>query len=1160
VSLQESFPRQIQQYAILRLIGTGGMGVVYLARHADLGRLVALKVLPGMAFNNRQAAARLLREARIGASISHPGVCQILDAGQSGGDFFYVMEYLEGQTLDRWLAGGSALPVRQACDYAFQLFEVLQFLAGRRIVHRDIKPSNLMICPNDRLKLLDLGLAKELNQSAYSVLTAEGMVMGTPVYMAPEQAENAARVTPSADVYGAGVTLFEMLTGGRPFAGPPYQVLADKLTKLAPDPRSYRPGLPHDLAILVCRLLAREPLERPDHDEILSTLAVWRAETSGPSLKRPVGMGRVEGETIAPTEATAQGVDTLVPSPEVGEERQQPWIERNWLQRLGRWLASRTGHLAFWVARRLRRAGHESRVPSAPGRPPLPPSRPPVPASPSGDDSDGSDDSLSCLRPLTQVLQSIEVAREHNDKLDADELLNWLPVEDGQPRVGNYVLEERIGLRSAVNTYRAHHILTQVPSIVRILPLAFSQLAPQKLKELLSQRGVLMQITAFSPYLGRLIDFGRIDLTGGNFRKVYYTVEDYLPGSSLEQIVGFGGLHGVPEAKNGLAQAIQGLLTLHERQILHGNLHSGKLFLDAKDFRLRICDLSHARVADRAPGESEGGGVRNWSAPDVDWLGENSPKRRPYLAPENLDEDRPPGPACEQYALGVIFVECLAGRPIRTDANDLRLFRYVREDLEDLLPSISKKSSKLGCILQRMVHVNPDRRYPDLRVVMDELAKVRNAPRTRQSRTQSGATPAAAPPVTPRASWSEPPPPQPSAPEPGYPASVIYQAAAGSTIAKSDIDELVRILATQSRLRPGGPKIFFPELVERADLPDEWVDTLSTLWESSPDVAAKKLVKWAVGKGTNRSDPQFSTLGSLLYALLPDLGLETSSYVVALVRRYGLLQAGALRERLLAAYQVPRRAEGLFDRPVDLGPDLSWFGPEQEAIELQGWLPKHPELLDVGFLRRAIEKAASICRVELPHPTRRGTGFLINPRLLLTCFHVLKAEPGDDLEANARSAILRFGCYTSGDGREEMGLVLRLSDRAPVVAQSPIAQLDYVLLRLDDGVPNVRAMVPVTVARQLPFQRAGLNILQHPEGQSMKVAICSNAVTGVDHQRGLVQYVTLAKGGSSGSPCFDDEWGVVALHHAQRARAFGSIREGVLLEAIVREIGSHLND
>jgi hypothetical protein len=128
------------------------------------------------------------------------------------------------------------------------------------------------------------------------------------------------------------------------------------------------------------------------------------------------------------------------------------------------------------------------------------------------------------------------------------------------------------------------------------------------------------------------------------------------------------------------------------------------------------------------------------------------------------------------------------------------------------------------------------------------------------------------------------------------------------------------------------------------------------------------------------------------------------------------------------------------------------------------------------------------------------------------------------------------------------------------VAQSPTDQLDYVLLRLGEDGSTARVMPPVKLAGRLPSRREGLNILQHPEGKSMKVAICSNAVTAFDQRRGLVQYVTPAKGGSSGSPCFDDDWNVVALHHAQRARAFGSIREGVLLEAIIREIGSHLND
>jgi hypothetical protein len=220
-SLADSAPARIGDYQIVRQIGQGGMGVVYLGKHIHLDRFVAIKVLPAVLFNEPKAVDRLVREARIGARLRHSSICQILDARQEGGEFYFVMEYVAGESLQQVLRREGPLPISKACDLALQLFDALKYLARRGIVHRDIKPSNLMVSPEGRLKLLDLGLAKVTGAlQGMPDVTRTGDVMGTPAYMAPEQISDAKNVSVTADLYAAGTTFFEMLTGERPFSGP----------------------------------------------------------------------------------------------------------------------------------------------------------------------------------------------------------------------------------------------------------------------------------------------------------------------------------------------------------------------------------------------------------------------------------------------------------------------------------------------------------------------------------------------------------------------------------------------------------------------------------------------------------------------------------------------------------------------------------------------------------------------------------------------------------------------------------------------------------------------------------------------------------------------------------------------------------------------------
>ena len=164
----------------------------------------------------------------------------------------------------------------------------------------------------------------------------------------------------------------------------------------------------------------------------------------------------------------------------------------------------------------------------------------------------------------------------------------------------------------------------------------------------------------------------------------------------------------------------------------------------------------------------------------------------------------------------------------------------------------------------------------------------------------------------------------------------------------------------------------------------------------------------------------------------------------------------------------------------------------------------------------------------------------------------------EDLQANAANAVLRFGKISTNAGEAAQGHIFKLDASQPVVKFSPKESLDYALLRVEEGITAVQEIKPAPFTTQRPARGMGLNILQHPGGEEMKLAISGNGVVDVFPERGLVQYVTRAWGGSSGAPCFTDAWEVVAIHHAEMSRGFGKVREGILFEAIHNEIAAYL--
>ena len=240
--------RHFPQLEVLELLGQGGMGAVYKARQTKLDRLVAIKVLPPEVARDPAFAERFLREARSLARLNHPNIVTVYDFGDAGGLYHFTMEYVDGRNLRDLLQSGP-LPAAQALEIAAQICDALQYAHDEGLIHRDIKPENVLLDRKGRVTIADFGLAKLVGLTpAYLTLTGTQEVMGTLLYMAPEQMKQARTVDHRADIYSLGVVLYEMLTGELP------------LGRFAPP--SHKAAVGERLDQVVLRALAREPAER----------------------------------------------------------------------------------------------------------------------------------------------------------------------------------------------------------------------------------------------------------------------------------------------------------------------------------------------------------------------------------------------------------------------------------------------------------------------------------------------------------------------------------------------------------------------------------------------------------------------------------------------------------------------------------------------------------------------------------------------------------------------------------------------------------------------------------------------------------------------------------------------------------------------------------
>ena len=305
--------QQLGNYKLLKKLGEGGMGAVYLAEDTMLGRQVAVKVLPKKLTENPEFLSRFKREAKAAGRLNHLNVVGAYATGEEAGQHYYVMEYCEGEPLDKHLKRLKSLPEALVIEIAIQVAQGLQYAHEHGLIHRDIKPGNIFLSREGTAKILDLGLSKDVSGGDQSFQTVSGTALGTPHYISPEQAQAAKDIDGRTDIYSLGATLYHLLTGQTPFhASTAAAILLKHITEQLPDPRDIRPDLSEGIVHVITKAMAKAPADRyANMREMLADLELVKAGEA-PSSPAP-DAGHSSIAMRAPVRAAGTGVAGAAP-------------------------------------------------------------------------------------------------------------------------------------------------------------------------------------------------------------------------------------------------------------------------------------------------------------------------------------------------------------------------------------------------------------------------------------------------------------------------------------------------------------------------------------------------------------------------------------------------------------------------------------------------------------------------------------------------------------------------------------------------------------------------------------------------------------------------------------------------------------------------------
>jgi len=311
---------RVGDYEILEILGAGGMGRVYRVKNSLSERIEAMKVLLPDLEGTPGFADRFMREIKVQASLDHPNIAALHTAVRVDEQVLMLMEYVEGVTLEKMMEAGR-VPIDRAVDYMVQVLSALSYAHARGVIHRDLKPANMMVTANGLVKLMDFGIAR---MTADRKLTQTGSTVGSLYYMSPEQINGTTELDPRSDLYSLGVTLYEIVTGARPFQGDSgYKIMAAHLENKPSPPIQVIPGLPRGLSEIVMQALEKDPAKRFQSADAFRTALLFVCSP-----------GKAAMGVTAPT-ATVKPQAAVSPSPAV----KPPPVSRPANAHRGLWIA-----------------------------------------------------------------------------------------------------------------------------------------------------------------------------------------------------------------------------------------------------------------------------------------------------------------------------------------------------------------------------------------------------------------------------------------------------------------------------------------------------------------------------------------------------------------------------------------------------------------------------------------------------------------------------------------------------------------------------------------------------------------------------------------------------------------------------------------------------